>query len=161
MPAAPRYRFRTTRVKRRTKSCGRFRDLLATRIGHRDDAADREGVSRSGERDVLARHANDHRSFAHGCDPQIFQPNLNPPPVHGEVLIWNDRVKSACFVRSLHPFQVVPRKAEIREDAALVAAETRSRRLITLIFAGRHRIVMIRRELPRTNCAGRARKPAA
>ncbi len=35
------------------------------------------------------------------------------------------------------------------------------RRLITLIFAGRHRIIVIRRELPRTNGAGRARRLAA
>jgi hypothetical protein len=32
-----------------------------------------------------------------------------------------------------------------------------SRRLITLIFAGRNRIIVIRRELPRTKDAGRAR----
>ena len=36
-----------------------------------------------------------------------------------------------------------------------------SRRLITLIFAGRNRIIVIRRELPRTKSAGRARRPAA
>ena len=36
-----------------------------------------------------------------------------------------------------------------------------SRRLITLIFAGRNRIIVIRRELPRTKRAGRAARPAA
>lgn len=34
-----------------------------------------------------------------------------------------------------------------------------ARRLITLIFAGRNRMVMIRRELPRTENAGWVRKP--
>src|SRR5580692_507985 len=34
-----------------------------------------------------------------------------------------------------------------------------SRRLITLIFAGRNRIIVIRRELPRTKSAGWARRP--
>ena len=34
-----------------------------------------------------------------------------------------------------------------------------TRRLITLIFAGRNRMVMIRRELPRTSRAGWVRKP--
>ena len=34
-----------------------------------------------------------------------------------------------------------------------------ARRLITLIFAGRNRRDMIRRELPRTKRAGRVRKP--
>src|SRR3989442_14451965 len=36
-----------------------------------------------------------------------------------------------------------------------------SRRLITLIFAGRDRIIVIRRELPRTNDADSARRPTA
>ena len=35
---------------------------------------------------------------------------------------------------------------------------SQSRRLITLIFAGRNRIIVIRRELPRTNGAGRAHR---
>ena len=35
------------------------------------------------------------------------------------------------------------------------------RRLITLIFAGRNRIIVIRRELPRTNGAGSVRRPTA
>ena len=38
-------------------------------------------------------------------------------------------------------------------------AQQHTRRLITLIFAGRSRMVMIRRELPRTECAGWVRKP--
>ena len=36
-----------------------------------------------------------------------------------------------------------------------------SRRLITLIFVGRNRIIVIRRELPRTNDADSARRPTA
>ncbi len=39
------------------------------------------------------------------------------------------------------------------------AAEEQTRRLINLIFAGRNRMVMIRRELPRTRRAGWVRKP--
>jgi hypothetical protein len=40
-----------------------------------------------------------------------------------------------------------------------MTAEELARRLITLIFAGRNRMDMIRRELPRTRCAGGVRKP--
>src|SRR5262252_6472521 len=38
-------------------------------------------------------------------------------------------------------------------------AQEHTRRLITLIFAGRNRMVMFRRELPRTEHAGWVRKP--
>jgi hypothetical protein len=40
----------------------------------------------------------------------------------------------------------------------MTAAEL-ARRLITLIFAGRNRMAMIRRELPRTEVAGWVRRP--
>ena len=40
-----------------------------------------------------------------------------------------------------------------------MTAQEHTRRLITLIFAGRNRMVMIRRELPRTKRAGWVRKP--
>src|ERR1700681_3246432 len=53
-------------------------------------------------------------------------------------LIWNDLVKSACFVRTLHPVAQAGsshRTAQIGEHAALVVAETRSRRLITSMTA--------------------------
>ena len=40
-----------------------------------------------------------------------------------------------------------------------MAAQEHTRRLITLIFAGRNRMLMIRRELPRTKRAGWVRKP--
>ena len=43
--------------------------------------------------------------------------------------------------------------------AGPMTAEEQTRRLITLIFAGRNRMVMIRRELPRTKRAGWVRKP--
>src|SRR3954451_17051520 len=43
--------------------------------------------------------------------------------------------------------------------AGPMAAEEQTRRLITLIFAGRNRMVMIRRELPRTWGAGWVRRP--
>ena len=43
--------------------------------------------------------------------------------------------------------------------AGPMTAQEHTRRLITLIFAGRNRMVMIRRELPRTKRAGWVRKP--
>jgi len=43
--------------------------------------------------------------------------------------------------------------------AGPMTAQKHARRLITLIFAGWNRMVMIRRELPRTRCAGWVRKP--
>jgi hypothetical protein len=43
--------------------------------------------------------------------------------------------------------------------AGPMTAQEQTRRLITLIFAGRNRMVMIRRELPRTEYAGWVRKP--
>src|ERR1700730_4632897 len=97
------------------------------------------------------------------CASAGYRPRTSRCFATAVFLIWNDLVKSAYFVRTLHPVAQAGsshRTAQIGEHAALVVAETRSRRLITLIFAGRHRIVMIRRELPRTKSAGRARKPA-
>ena len=43
--------------------------------------------------------------------------------------------------------------------AGPMTAEEQTRRLISLIFAGWNRMVMIRRELPRTKRAGWVRKP--
>ena len=43
--------------------------------------------------------------------------------------------------------------------AGPMTAQEQTRRLITLIFAGRNRMVMIRRELPRTRRAGWGRSP--
>ena len=66
-------------------------------------------------------------------------------------LIWNDRSTTIhCFF-----FWVsLRRQGESRSKQF-------SRRLITLIFAGRNRIIVIRRELPRTKRAGSARRPTA
>jgi hypothetical protein len=44
-------------------------------------------------------------------------------------------------------------------DRELMTASGLARRLITLIYAGRNRMAMIRRELPRTKSAGRVRGP--
>ena len=43
--------------------------------------------------------------------------------------------------------------------AVPMTAKEQTRRLITLIFAGRNRMLMIRRELPRTSGAGWVRRP--
>ena len=43
--------------------------------------------------------------------------------------------------------------------AGLMTASVLARRLITLIFAGRNRMDMFRRELPRTEVAGWVRRP--
>ena len=43
--------------------------------------------------------------------------------------------------------------------AGSMAVQEHTRRLINLIFAGRNRMVMIRRELPRTRGAGWVRRP--
>ena len=43
--------------------------------------------------------------------------------------------------------------------AGPMTAKEQTRRLITLIFAGRNRMLMIRRELPRTSGAGWVRRP--
>ena len=49
--------------------------------------------------------------------------------------------------------------AVFRTAAVPITAEKLARRLITLIYAGRNRMDMIRRELPRTKSAGWVRKP--
>jgi hypothetical protein len=67
------------------------------------------------------------------------------------VLIWNDlSTRSNCFLPSS------PLK-----EAVQVVVEVVSRRLIILIFAGRNRIIVICRELPRTIDAGSVRRPTA
>ena len=67
------------------------------------------------------------------------------------LLIWNDLSNVSGYLR-------------VTSDsghATSVAIERLLRRLITLIYAGRHRMVVIRRELPRTKRADPARRPAA
>ncbi len=67
------------------------------------------------------------------------------------VLIWNDlSTTSNCFFFLLCPFGRQRRSW----------SRWFSRRLITLIFAGRNRIIVIRRELPRTNDVGSVRRPS-
>src|ERR1700687_4236552 len=69
-----------------------------------------------------------------------------------EVLIWNDpSTRATVFLLFSFPSW----------EAVGVAVEEFSRRLITLIFAGRSRIIVIRRELPRTRRAGSVRRPTA
>jgi hypothetical protein len=58
-------------------------------------------------------------------------------------LIWSDRVNPAESV-GLSLFLLFP------EDRASNSLGRFERRLISLIFAGRNRIIMIRRELPLT-----------
>src|SRR5215471_34669 len=78
-------------------------------------------------------------------------------PGGGQVLflIWSDRVKR-CFNRCR-----LLRNIDVAYIAAARGDGTRGiwRRLITLISAGRNRIVMIRRELPRTEGAGWVGEP--
>ena len=62
------------------------------------------------------------------------------------LLIWNDLSIASDYLRV----------ASDSGHAMSVATERLLRRLITLIYAGRDRMVVIRRELPRTKCAGLA-----
>ena len=67
------------------------------------------------------------------------------------LLIWNDLSNVSGYLR-------------VTSDsghATSVAIERLLRRLITLIYADRNRMVVIRRELPRTKRADPARRPAA
>src|SRR5207253_11373202 len=57
-------------------------------------------------------------------------------------LIWSDRVNSAMFV---DVFVVASSQGQSEQQPGQV-----KRRRISLIFAGRNRIIMIRRELPLT-----------
>jgi hypothetical protein len=56
-------------------------------------------------------------------------------------------------------FPLVGLKQVLFGTAEPMTAQEHTRRLITLIFAGRNRMDMIRRELPRTERAGWVRKP--
>ena len=68
---------------------------------------------------------------------------------------WDTDMERPCQIRSLL------RSRSRVETQQRWQSRRLSRRLITLIFAGRNRTIMIRRELPRTTGAGRARRPAA
>ena len=71
-------------------------------------------------------------------------------PILG-LLIWNDLSIASDYLRV----------ASDLGHATSVAIDRLLRRLITLIYAGRNRMVVIRRELPRTKRADPARRPAA
>ena len=62
--------------------------------------------------------------------------------------------------RRVNPFRYLRVTSE-SGHAPSVAIERLLRRLITLIYAGRDRMVVIRRELPRTKRADPGRRPAA
>jgi hypothetical protein len=62
-------------------------------------------------------------------------------------LIWSDRVNTA---RSVGLFLSLSLLLFFPEDRASSSRSSCERRLISLIFAGRNRIIMIRRELPLT-----------
>jgi hypothetical protein len=65
----------------------------------------------------------------------------------GTALIWSDRVKSA-----MHSWVLLLLLKLFRGQSAQRSGQL-LRRLISLIFAGRNRIIVIRRELPRTSSA--------
>ena len=62
-------------------------------------------------------------------------------------LIWSDRVNTA---KSVGLFLSLSLLLFFPEDRASSSQSSFERRLISLIFAGRNRIIMIRRELPLT-----------
>jgi hypothetical protein len=62
-------------------------------------------------------------------------------------LIWSDRVNTA---KSVGLFLWLSLLLSFPEDRASSSRSSFERRLISLIFAGRNRIIMIRRELPLT-----------
>jgi ABC-type cobalamin/Fe3+-siderophores transport system ATPase subunit len=62
-------------------------------------------------------------------------------------LIWSDRVKTA---KTVGLFLSLSLLLFLPEDRASSSRSSCKRRLISLIFAGRNRIIMIRRELPLT-----------
>ena len=69
------------------------------------------------------------------------------------VLIWSDPVNSCEFMGL---FLLLPLFFLLVEHRASNSRGRFERRLISLIFAGRNRIIMIRRELPLTNFASPA-----
>jgi hypothetical protein len=62
-------------------------------------------------------------------------------------LIWSDRVNTVKSVGLLLSLSLL---LSFPEDRASSSRSSFERRLINLIFAGRNRIIMIRRELPLT-----------
>ena len=66
-------------------------------------------------------------------------------------LIWSDRVNAAEIVRMLFVVTLAFSRGQSEQQPGQI-----ERRLISLIFAGRNRIIMIRRELPLTVIASPA-----
>jgi len=64
-------------------------------------------------------------------------------------------------VQGREVFPLVGSERALFWTAGPTTAQEHTRRLITLIFAGRNRMVMIRRELPRTKSAGWGRSATA
>jgi hypothetical protein len=77
--------------------------------------------------------------------------------VDAKSLIWSDPVNVCESVGLLLSFQF---RLLFFEDRASNSLGRFERRLISLIFAGRNRIILIRRELPLTSVASPA-KPVA
>ena len=86
-----------------------------------------------------------------GTSPFGHRPSPRKPWLDERIaLIWSDRVNSAWSGLLLYlPFP-------FPEDRASSSLGRFQRRLISLIFAGQNRIIMIRRELPLTVIAGPA-----
>ena len=62
-------------------------------------------------------------------------------------LLWSDRVNTGKYVGLFLSLSLL---LSFPEDRASSSRSSFERRLISLIFAGRNRIIMIRRELPLT-----------
>ena len=79
------------------------------------------------------------------------------------LLIWNDlsNVSGYLIWNDLSNVSGYLRVTSDSGHGMTVTTERLLRRLITLIYAGRDRMVVIRRELPRTKRAGPACRPAA
>ena len=82
---------------------------------------------------------------------------------NGILLIWNDlsNVSGYLIWNDLSNVSGYLRVTSDSGHGMTVTTERLLRRLITLIYAGRDRMVVIRRELPRTKRAGPACRPAA
>jgi len=86
------------------------------------------------------------------CDP-----DRGHSSVYAKSLIWSDPV-NVC--ESVGPFLSFRFRLMFFEDRGSSSLGRFERRLISLIFAGRNRIILIRRELPLTSVASPA-KPVA
>jgi hypothetical protein len=81
------------------------------------------------------------------CPASLFEDNYEKFINERIALIWSDRVNTAKFVGLFLSLSLL---LSFPEDRASSSRSSFERRLISLIFAGRNRIIMIRRELPLT-----------